>query len=72
MWKILLKSVKMQFSGNTEILEFQKGPIFFTGFRFHFFLKIGTFEIVNNRFAKTEVKFIFLKKIASFDQKCIF
>ena len=38
------------------------------GFRMHFFLKIGTLEIVKNRFSQ----FNFLQKNAIFDQKCNF
>ena len=47
---ILWKSVKMHFSGNTEIWGFKKSTNMLMGFRIHFILKIGTLEIVKNRF----------------------
>ena len=48
---ILLKSVKMHFSGNTEIFRGLKNLTnLFMGFRIYFILKIGTLEIVKNRF----------------------
>ena len=54
--KILLKLVKMHFSWKTEFFFFffLKTSNFFTGFRIHFFLKIGTLEMVKNRLAKNE------------------
>ena len=39
------------------------------GFKIHFFLNIGTFEIVKNRCSQNKkVKLIFLKKNVIFDQ----
>ena len=57
---ILLKSLKMHFSGNTDFFIFfffwGGGGInssnFFTGFRIHFFLSIDTLEIVKNHFSQ--------------------
>ena len=71
---ILLKSVKMHFSGNTEIcFFFKKSTNLFTGFKIHFFLKIGFSEIVKNRLSqKKKVELIVLKKNAIFDQNCNF
>ena len=67
-------SVKMHFSGATEIWCFKKFTNFFTGFRIRFFLKIGTFEIVKNRFSQKrkwnlmfEEIMRFLTKIAIFE-----
>ena len=49
----MLMSVKMHFSGNTEILGFEKATIFFMGFRIHFFFSSNLYlEIVKNRFSK--------------------
>ena len=46
---------------------FKKSTNLFTGFKIHFFLNIGTPEIVKNRFSKKKkVKFIF------FEEKCDF
>ena len=51
----------------------KKSTNLFTGFKIHFFLKIGTPEIIKNRFSqKKEVKIIFLKTNAIFDQNCNF
>ena len=47
----MLKSVKLHFSGNTEIFG---STNMFMGFRIHFILKIGTIEIVKNRFRQKE------------------
>ena len=71
---ILLKSVKMHFFlVIPKFWGFKKSTNLFTGFRIHFFLKIGTSEIVKNRFSqKKKVKLIFLKKNVIFDQNCIF
>ena len=45
---------------------FKKSSNFFTGFRIHFFLKIGTLEMVKNRLAKNESEILF------FEGKCEF
>ena len=42
----MLKSVKMHFSDNTEILGFKRVHYFFTGFRISFGYQTGTLEIV--------------------------
>ena len=43
---------------------FKKSTNLFTGFKIHFFLKIGTPEIVKNRFSqKKKLKLNFLKKL---------
>ena len=47
---IMLKSVKMHFFGNTEILGFKKF-LFYTWFRIHFGFQTGTLEIVKNHFS---------------------
>ena len=71
---ILLKPVKMHFSGNTEFWGIlKKSTYFFTGFTIHIFLKIGTLETVKNPFSqKKKVKFTFLKKNSIFIKNCIF
>ena len=66
MLKHFLKSVKMHFSGNTKFWGFKKSTNLFIGFRIHFFLKIGTLDIVKNRFRIKKMKFIFLKKKMGF------
>ena len=75
----MLKSVKMHFSGNTEIFGFKKSTDVFTGLRIHFSFKIGTLETVKNRFGKKKREIYFfgrkmrcLTKIAIFDQKLRF
>ena len=68
----LLKSVKMHFSGNTEIWGFKKSNNLFMGFRINFILKIGTLEIVKNCFRQKKMKYNFLKKNGIFDQKLQF
>ena len=64
---ILLKPVKMHFSGNTEnIGVLKKSTNFFTGFRIHFFVKIGTLGTLMNRFSQKE------SEISFFEEKCDF
>ena len=64
---ILLKSVKMHFSGNTEILVFYKVHQFFHGLQNSFLFLNGTFDIVKNRFSqKKKVKLNVLKKKCEF------
>ena len=71
---ILLKSVKNAFFlVIPKLWGFKKSTNLFTGFKIHFFLNIGTPEIVKNRFSqKKKVELNFLKKNAIFDQNCIF
>ena len=65
---ILLKSVKMHFFlVIPKFWGFKKSTNLFTGFKIRFFLKIGTSEIVKNRFSqKQKVKLNF------FEEKCDF
>ena len=54
-------------------MGFKKSTNLFMGFRIHLILKIGTLEIVKNRFRqKKKMKFNFLKKNGMFDQKLQF
>ena len=70
---ILLKSENCIFLVIPKFWGLKKSSNLFTGFTIHFFLKIGTPEIVKNRFSKkNKVKLHFLKKNALFDQNCIF
>ena len=57
-----------------KIWGFKKSTNLFTGIKIHFFLKIGTPEIVKNRFSqkRKKVKLNVLKKSAIFVQNCIF
>ena len=57
----MLKSVKMHFSGNTEICLFFKPPppYFFTGFRIHFGFQTVTLEIVKNHLSQKKSKIFF-------------
>ena len=64
----------MQFSGNTEILGLlKKSTNLFTGFKIHFFLKIGTPEIVKNSFSqKKKMKLFFGRKMQFLTKIAIF
>ena len=65
---ILLKSVKMHFFlVMPKFWGFKKSINLFTGFKIHFFLKIGTPEIVKNRFSQKKVS-----EINFFEEKCDF
>ena len=56
-----------------KLWGFKKSTNLFMGFRSHPFLKIGTLEIVKNRFRqKKENEIIFFKKNGIFDQKLQF
>ena len=53
---IMLKSVKMHFSGYTGIFGVLKSPHIFTGFKIHFEFKTGTLGIVKDDFSQKEGK----------------
>ena len=56
MWKNFVEVGKNAFflEYRNLFVFFKKSSNFFMGFRIHFFLKIGTLEMVKNRLAKNE------------------
>ena len=65
MWKHFVEVCKNTFFLLTpKFWGFKKSTNLFTGFKIHFFIKIGTPEIVKNRFSqkKKESEINFLKK----------
>ena len=65
---ILLKSVKMHFLVIPKFWGFKKSTKLFTGFKIHFFLKIGTPEIAKKRFSEKKKE----SEIIFFEEKCEF
>ena len=71
--KILLKSVKMHFSDNTEILGIKKVHLFFHGMQDPFLCKNWySWDCKEPFWPKKKLIFKFLKKNAIFDQKLQF